>query len=80
MRNGKILKVLASNVCCRRPIWTNLPLQNVQGNFNEDYINSRIAVSNPQRLLLGLGSSVMSLVDPYRAGIKSHLSENNSVT
>lgn len=77
MRNPKILKVIATNVCCRRTFCSNLSLQNAHGNFNEDYNNSRIAVSNPQRLLLGLGSSVMSLADPYRAGIELNFFENN---
>lgn len=77
MRNPRILEVFAANILSRRFFCTNRLLQNAQGNFNEDFNNSRIAVSNPQRVLLGVGSSVMSLVDPYRAG-KNVIFENYS--
>ncbi|KAK7590366.1 hypothetical protein V9T40_001979 [Parthenolecanium corni] len=79
MRNPRILEVFAANILSRRFFCTNRLLQNAQGNFNEDFNNSRIAVSNPQRVLLGVGSSVMSLVDPYRADMIAIMGETTGI-
>ncbi len=41
-------------------------------NFETDFVDFRIPVSDVQRLILGVGSSVMSLLNPYRAGMNCY--------
>lgn len=57
----------------KRFVSTNEYNKKIEPTFENDFHNFHIPISDIQRIMLGVGSSFMSLLNPYRAGKNNHM-------